>query len=108
MFSRKDWLMVWDHLVSAPVRFLYSFLVAVLVENRVGLLGVSRAGDFEVRTARSLHPYPFLPLLSQHHGAVFLHTPTIQQIGTNIPPPRLRNSSRDAGECEAGGSGGGV
>ncbi|KAJ3029901.1 TBC1 domain member 31, partial [Rhizophlyctis rosea] len=73
MFSRKDWLMVWDHLVSAPVGFLYSFLVAVLVENRVGLLGVRASSDFEYFFT---HPPSTKSVASYLHRAYEIHRGT--------------------------------
>jgi hypothetical protein len=46
LFSKKDWLMVWDHLVSNPPSFFYHFIAAYLIHFRRQLLGVSELKDF--------------------------------------------------------------
>jgi WD40 repeat protein len=46
LFSKKDWLMVWDHLVSNSPSFFYHFMVSYLIHFRRPLLRISELKDF--------------------------------------------------------------
>jgi hypothetical protein len=46
LFSKKDWLMVWDHLVSNPPSFMYHFMVAYLMHFRRPLMQTTELKDF--------------------------------------------------------------
>jgi hypothetical protein len=46
LFSKDDWLMVWDHLISNSPSFMYHFIVAYLVHYRKPLLAIQDAKDF--------------------------------------------------------------
>lgn len=46
LFSKKEWMMVWDHLVSNPPSFMYHFITAYLIHFRRVLLGVYETKDF--------------------------------------------------------------
>jgi hypothetical protein len=46
LFSKQDWLKVWDHLISNPPAFMYHFIVAYLVHFRKPLMGITDANDF--------------------------------------------------------------
>ncbi|RKO82738.1 hypothetical protein BDK51DRAFT_30230, partial [Blyttiomyces helicus] len=54
LFSKPDWLRVWDHLVSNPPSFMYILLVAYIKSFRVALLDVSKTDEFKRRTPISV------------------------------------------------------
>lgn len=47
LFSKDDWLKLWDHLVTNQPSFFYYVLVAYLIRFRQPLLETSRLADFE-------------------------------------------------------------
>jgi hypothetical protein len=46
VFSKKDWMMVWDHLVSNSPSFFYHFIAAYIIHFRRSLLGIHDQKDF--------------------------------------------------------------
>ena len=46
MFSKNDWLMVWDHMITNPPAFMYHFVIAYLVNFRKALLKTNQLKDF--------------------------------------------------------------
>ncbi|KAJ3273343.1 TBC1 domain member 31 [Terramyces sp. JEL0728] len=46
LFSKKDWLCIWDHLVSNQPSFLYHFIIAYLIHFRMPLLRITELKDF--------------------------------------------------------------
>lgn len=46
LFSKPDWMVVWDHLVSNPPSFMYSFTTAYIIHFRVALLSINDPKDF--------------------------------------------------------------
>ncbi|KAJ3323251.1 TBC1 domain member 31 [Boothiomyces sp. JEL0866] len=46
LFSKKDWLCVWDHLISNQPSFLYHFIIAYLIHFRRPLLRITELKDF--------------------------------------------------------------
>ncbi|KAJ3294809.1 TBC1 domain member 31 [Borealophlyctis nickersoniae] len=47
LFSKNDWLQIWDHFVTAPPSFAYYFLVAYLIGHRVALLDCKKKEEFK-------------------------------------------------------------
>jgi hypothetical protein len=46
LFSKQDWVKVWDHLLTNPPSFMYHFIAAYLIHFRKPLLGISDIKDF--------------------------------------------------------------
>lgn len=46
LFSKRDWLMVWDHLVSNSPSFMYHFITGYIIHFRRSLLSISSLKDF--------------------------------------------------------------
>lgn len=47
LFSKKDWLTVWDHLITNCPSFMYYFVVAYLITFRRQLLNTKETTDFD-------------------------------------------------------------
>ncbi|KAI8607774.1 hypothetical protein BC830DRAFT_1157806 [Chytriomyces sp. MP71] len=45
ILSQRDWLKVWDHLVTNPPAFLYYFIAAYILESRASLLAANKLDD---------------------------------------------------------------
>ncbi|KAH6584963.1 hypothetical protein BASA61_007141 [Batrachochytrium salamandrivorans] len=47
VFSRPDWLKLWDHLLTQPPSFMYHFVIAYITTFRVSLLDITELADFK-------------------------------------------------------------
>ncbi|KAI8915528.1 hypothetical protein BC831DRAFT_432109 [Entophlyctis helioformis] len=47
LFSRSDWLKLWDHLLSQPPSFMYHFILAYILSFRASLLDTRGVADFK-------------------------------------------------------------